>query len=153
MRKLLKEQFIDLHDFDFAHNKPSFSIITDLIGGKTKIKLCDLIDSRDESVNILSKRLRRLNRREKLLFEEHGSKDLYVGWPFVAGKFSDGTPVRCPLMFFPVEIQLDDKGWFLKQREDVNIKVYKEIQKLVRSKPSSPMAQAWINNELAKKRR
>ena len=39
------------------------------------------------------------------------------------------------------------------EREDVNIKVYKEIQKLVRSKPSSPMAQAWINNELAKKRR
>ena len=39
------------------------------------------------------------------------------------------------------------------EAEDVNTKVYKEIQKLVRSKPSSPMAQAWINNELAKKRR
>ena len=39
------------------------------------------------------------------------------------------------------------------EAEDVNIKVYKEIQKLVRRKPSSPMAQAWINNELAKKRR
>jgi len=39
------------------------------------------------------------------------------------------------------------------EAEDVNIKVYKEIQKLVRSKPTSPMAQAWINNELAKKRR
>lgn len=40
-----------------------------------------------------------------------------------------------------------------EEREDVNIKVYKEIQKLVRSKPTSPMAQAWIDNELAKKRR
>ena len=39
------------------------------------------------------------------------------------------------------------------EREDVNIKVYKEIQKLVRSKPSSPQAKAWIANELAKKRR
>ena len=39
------------------------------------------------------------------------------------------------------------------EAEDVNIKVYKEIQKLVRSKPTSPMAQAWIDNELAKKRR
>jgi hypothetical protein len=39
------------------------------------------------------------------------------------------------------------------EREDVNIKVYKEIQKLVRSKPTSPMAQAWIDNELAKKKR
>jgi len=34
-----------------------------------------------------------------------------------------------------------------------NIKVYKEIQKLVRSKPSSPQAKAWIEAELAKKRR
>ena len=40
-----------------------------------------------------------------------------------------------------------------EEREDVNIKVYKEIQKLVRSKPSSPQAKAWIANELAKKRR
>jgi predicted kinase len=39
------------------------------------------------------------------------------------------------------------------EAEDVNIKVYKEIQKLVRSKPTSPMALAWIDNELAKKRR
>ena len=39
------------------------------------------------------------------------------------------------------------------EAEDVNIKVYKEIQKLVRSKPTSPQAQAWIANELAKKRR
>lgn len=125
LRKLLKDQFIDLHDFDFAHNQPSFSIIHDLISGKAKIKLCDITDSRDESVNILSKRLRRLSRREKLLFEEHGSKDLYVGWPFLSGKFSDGSPVRCPLMFFPVEIEMTEKGWILKQREDVNITLNK----------------------------
>jgi DNA polymerase IIIc chi subunit len=125
LRKLLKDQFIDLHDFDFTQNKPSFSIIHDLISGKAKTKLCDLADSRDESVNLLSKRLRRLSRKEKLLFEEHGSKDLYVGWPFLAGKFSDGTPVRCPLMFFPVEIEMTDKGWVLRQREDVNITLNK----------------------------
>ena len=40
-----------------------------------------------------------------------------------------------------------------EEREDVNIKVYKEIQKLVRRKPTSPMAKAWIQAELAKKRR
>ena len=40
-----------------------------------------------------------------------------------------------------------------EEREDVNIKVYKEIQKLVRTKPTSPQAKAWIQAELAKKRR
>ena len=125
LRKLTKQQFIDLHDFDFAHNKPSFSIVKDLIAGKNKIHLSKITDSRDESVNLLSRRLKKLNRYEKMLYEEHGSKDLYVGWPFLRGKFSDGTPVRCPLMFFPVEIIQDDSDWILQQREDVNITLNK----------------------------
>ena len=125
LRKLTKQQFIDLHDFDFAHNKPSFSIVKDLIAGKNKIQLSKITDSRDESVNLLSRRLKKLSRYEKMLFEEHGSKDLYVGWPFLRGKFSDGTPVRCPLMFFPVEIVQDDSNWILQQREDVNITLNK----------------------------
>lgn len=125
LRKILKEQFIDLHDFDFAQNKPSFSIINDLIAGKNRIKISKVVDSRDESINLLSRRLKRLNRYEKMLFEEHGSKDLYVGWPFLRGKFSDGTPIRCPLMFFPVELLLVDGNWFLHQREDVNITLNK----------------------------
>ena len=125
LRKLTKQQFIDLHDFDFAHNKPSFSIVKDLIAGKNKIHLSKITDSRDESVNLLSRRLKKLNRYEKMLFEEHGSKDLYVGWPFLRGKFSDGTPLRCPLMFFPVELVQDDSDWILQQREDVNITLNK----------------------------
>lgn len=125
LRKLTKQQFIDVHDFDFAHNKPSFSIVKDLIAGKNKIQLSKITDSRDESVNLLSRRLKKLNRYEKMLYEEHGSKDLYVGWPFLRGKFSDGTPVRCPLMFFPVEIVQNDSHWLLQQREDVNITLNK----------------------------
>ncbi len=125
LRKLTKLQYIDLHDFDFAYNKPSFTIVKDLIAGKNKIRLTKITDSRDESVNFLSRRLMKLNRYEKMLFEEHGSKDLYVGWPFLRGKFSDGTPIRCPLMFFPVEIIQDNSNWMLQQREDVNITLNK----------------------------
>ena len=40
-----------------------------------------------------------------------------------------------------------------KEAEDVNVKVYKEIRKLMNKKPSKKIAQDWINNELAKKRR
>jgi AAA domain/Protein of unknown function (DUF4011) len=125
LRKLTKQHFIDLHDFDFAQNKPSFSIVKDLIAGKNRIQLSKITDSRDESVNLLSLQLKKLNRYEKMLFEEHGSKDLYVGWPFLRGKFSDGTPVRCPLMFFPVEIIQEDSDWILQQRDDVNITLNK----------------------------
>ncbi len=125
LRRLLRDQYIDLHEFDFAHNKPSFDIIKDLIAGKSRVKLCPLADSRTEWVNILSRRLRKLQRFEQQLFEEHGSRDLYVGWPFVRGKFADGSHVRCPLIFFPVLLESDGQSWVLRQREGVNITLNK----------------------------
>jgi len=39
------------------------------------------------------------------------------------------------------------------EAEDVNVKVYKEIRKLMNKKPSKEMAQAWIRRELAAKKR
>ena len=39
------------------------------------------------------------------------------------------------------------------ESEDVNVKVYKEIRKLMNKKPSKAMAQSWIKRELAAKKR
>ncbi|MEM7550202.1 MAG: AAA domain-containing protein [Bacteroidota bacterium] len=119
--RLLSDQHIDIHDFDFVENKPSFSIIEDLLSGKGKIKVSAVADSRDKTVNTITKRLHRLKRIEKFIYEERGSKDLYVGWPFVWGQLSDGNPVRCPLLFFPVAIENDGKHWHLEVRKEVNI--------------------------------
>jgi len=112
---------MDIHDFDFALNKPSFDIIEALMGRKQTIKMCTITDSRDNVSNDLSRKIRKLSRFEKFIFEEQGSRDLYVGWPFVHGKFTDGTSVRCPLLFFPVEIAANGNDWMLRQREDVNV--------------------------------
>lgn len=123
--RLLKDQFIDIHDFDFEENEASFSIIRSLLEGKKKIPLCNEIDSRRKNTNELSKRLKKIQRIEKFIFEERGAKDLYVGWPFIKGKFSDDTAVRCPLLFFPVAIQRDGNDWHLIKRDDVNITLNK----------------------------
>ena len=101
---LSAEQFLDIHELDFLQNKPSFSIIEQLIAQKNTISLCEIHDPRYERVNEVSKRLRKISRTEKFIEEERGSEDLYVGYPIVKGKFSDGTVVRCPLMFFPVTL-------------------------------------------------
>lgn len=115
------DHFIDLHEFNFLLKKPSFHIITSLIGKKPAIPICSLADSRDEDSNLVSKKLKRLSRTEKYIFDERGSKDLYVGWPFVKGKFADGTLVRCPLIFFPVELNHIDNEWTLGMRDDVSV--------------------------------
>ncbi|NJN27413.1 MAG: DUF4011 domain-containing protein [Cyclobacteriaceae bacterium] len=119
--KLISDQFIDVHQFNYLLKKPSFDIIDGLITKRPRIAVCSLADSRDEDNNVMSRQLARLARVEKYIFEERGSKDLYVGWPFVSGKFSDGTLVRCPLIFFPVELSLQGNEWSLNLRKDVSI--------------------------------
>ncbi|WP_436517865.1 AAA domain-containing protein [Ekhidna sp. To15] len=123
--RLLKDQFIDVHDFDYSENEASFEIIKKLIEQKKRITLCSEIDSRNKSANELSKRLKKIKRVEKFIFEERGAKDLYIGWPFIKGKFADETLVRCPLLFFPVSIEKEGNEWFLSRRDDVNITLNK----------------------------
>jgi hypothetical protein len=101
---LSAEQFLDIHELDFLQNKPSFNIIEQLIAQKNTISLCEIHDPRYERVNEISKRLRKISRTEKFIEEERGSEDLYVGYPIIKGKFSDGMVVRCPLLFFPVTL-------------------------------------------------
>ncbi|GAB3330236.1 AAA domain-containing protein [Marivirga atlantica] len=119
--RLISDQTIDLHDFDFILNQSSFSIIESLIAQKKKIPLAAISDPRMEANNVLSKKLKKLQRIEKFIYDERGGKDLYVGWPFVRGKFQGGTTVRCPLIFFPVEIVQENDQWVLQLREEVNI--------------------------------
>ena len=118
--RLGSEQFIDLHELSQLHKEKSFTIIEALIAEKKK-NVCAVADPRMEAVNEASKKLKKLNRLDQFLFEERGSRDLHVGWPFVRGKFADGTLVRCPLLFFPVSLELENNSWILKPRPDADI--------------------------------
>lgn len=117
---LPQEQFLDLHQLDFLDNKLSFELINQLIAQKSQISLCDVMDSRLEKVNEASKILRKIARTEAFIEQERGAEDLYVGYPFVKGKLSDGTVVRCPLLFFPVTLKNsnDGKKWVLERRDE-----------------------------------
>jgi AAA domain/Protein of unknown function (DUF4011) len=118
--KFSGDHFIDLQSLSLLNGEKSFTILEALIAGKKKT-ICPRVDARMEQSNEASKKVRRLQRMDQFLFEERGSKDLHVGWPFVRGKFNDGTPVRCPLLFFPVELIANEKNWVIKPREDSNI--------------------------------
>lgn len=118
--KLSADQLMDLHEVNKLNGLPSFDIIKALIGSRN-MKLCPVVDSRVESNNEASKKIKKLQRADHFLFEERGSYDLHVGWPFVRGKFSDGTLVRCPLLFFPVSIIQENNNWYLLPRPQAGI--------------------------------
>jgi hypothetical protein len=118
--RLPAEQLLDVHELNFLTGERSFEVINALIAGRSK-KLCQVLDSRMEASNEASKKLKRLQRIDHFIFEERGSNDLHVGWPFVRGKFSDGTMVRCPLLFFPVSLVQEGQHWVLQSREDAGI--------------------------------
>ncbi|HEY5918365.1 MAG TPA: AAA domain-containing protein, partial [Chryseolinea sp.] len=124
--KLHAEQLIDVNEFSFLNGEPSFEIINALIGGRNK-KICQVLDSRMESNNNASRKLKKLQRIDKFIFEERGSNDLHVGWPFIRGKFSDGSAVRCPLMYFPVTIVQEGQHWVLQPRKDAGITLNKSF--------------------------
>ena len=121
LRRLISGHFLDLWELNFLYpHKPAFTLIESLIAGKD-VALSPLADPRDDAVNSASRRLRQLQRTTRFIVEERGAQDLYVGWPFVSGSFSDGTPVRCPLLFFPVNIVEDQQEWKLVLRSEVPI--------------------------------
>ncbi|WP_299704706.1 AAA domain-containing protein [uncultured Pontibacter sp.] len=104
--RLSRELHLDVNELDFINNKPAFNILEKVIGGK-KAVLAPYADSRHAPVTPVSQRLRYIMRKTHMIVEERGSQELYLGWPFVHGKFADGTTVRCPLLFFPVQLQVN----------------------------------------------
>ena len=105
--RLYQELHLDVDALDFLNGEPAFEVLSKLLAGKRKIALCPYADSRHAPVAHVSQKLRYIRRKADMIFEERGSRELYLGWPFVHGKFSDGTPVRCPLLFFPVTLQVN----------------------------------------------
>jgi hypothetical protein len=118
--KMYADQLMDLHEMNLLNGGPSFEVIKALIAGRN-IKLCQVVDSRLEINNEVSRKLKKIQRMDHFLFEERGSNDLHVGWPFIRGKFLDGTMVRCPLLFFPVTLVQENNHWFLNSRPQAGI--------------------------------
>ena len=113
--KIISSQMIDLKDFHFLNNHPSFFYITELLGRKKNIPLVQAADARDKNINQLSQKLRRLQQHVRLVEEESGEKNVFVGWPFVEGKLGNEQLIRCPLIFFPVTLIKDENSWYMSK--------------------------------------
>jgi len=114
--KLIASQMVDLKEFQFLEKNNVFDYIEDLLGRKKKVPLIRTEDARDKNINELSNRLKRILQNVLLTEEESGEKSLFVAWPFVEGKLSDGQIIRCPLLFFPVKLIKEGNYWMLRKK-------------------------------------
>lgn len=74
-----------------------------------------------------SNQINYLVREIKAVERETGKYELFVGYPFVEGKFNDGSLVRGPLLLFPVEAIKKDNKWVLKNIVDQDILINKVL--------------------------
>ena len=109
-----------MDQLDYLNNYSSSEILNKILT-RQKANICPVVDPRDEKSNEASVHLRKICKKDNFLFEERGAKDLYWGWPYVEGKFNTGNIVRCPLLYFPVELIEQNNNWYLTFRKDVNI--------------------------------
>ncbi|MEL6589604.1 MAG: AAA domain-containing protein, partial [Bacteroidota bacterium] len=103
LSRLSKRRDIDLRDLGFLEKRSPEEILQQIIASKD-LKLIERLDPRFEPTNLADRRLNQIYREVNRIFEETGTYDLFVGYPFVEGKFIDGTDARCPLLLFPVRL-------------------------------------------------
>ncbi|RMG19553.1 MAG: DUF4011 domain-containing protein [Bacteroidetes bacterium] len=109
LARLSKRRDIDFKAFDYLEGERAEELLARLIAGKD-VRLINRLDPRFEPVNLADRRLVNIFREVRIIFEETGTYDLFVGYPFVEGKFIDGTPVRCPLLLIPVGLRRNLQG-------------------------------------------
>ncbi|MDO9551505.1 AAA domain-containing protein [Rhodonellum sp.] len=117
LSKLVPSQMIDLNEFHFLNQHPSFEYIELLLKRKNLIPLIPVSDPRDKNINLLSQRLNRIKHLVQLAENETGEKSLFVGWPYVEGKLINDQVIRCPLILFPVDLVKENNSWQLKKQE------------------------------------
>lgn len=144
--RLSAGKHIDFQRFSQISGGTAFSALQKVLQGKTAM-ISPLADSRLPDVSALSRDVKTLKRSADFLFDEGGTKDLHVGWPFVRGKMNDGTPVNCPLLLIPVDIAATEKEWRLVPREGSSITFNKTFLLALSFYNKTPLATALVDED------
>ncbi|MFH1751235.1 MAG: AAA domain-containing protein [Candidatus Micrarchaeota archaeon] len=92
----------------FNYNKKEAIKLAERIVKRKALRLVKVITPKEDEM-AASYRLTHLQREADFIEKETGNYDVYVGYPFVEGKFGDGTHFKCPLVLFPISIEKDYK--------------------------------------------
>ncbi len=76
------------------------------------------VDEDVEKLISYSNELRYLLREIEAVEKETGKYELFLGFPFVEGRFDDSTVVRAPILLIPVNISSKDNQWSISLSGD-----------------------------------
>lgn len=125
--RLSSTQELDVSALHFIDQHPAFYTIEALLSDKKSIRISSVQEPRVENVQLVSSTLKKIYRKLAQIYEERGLYECYVGWLFAEGKWKDGTPFRAPLLFFPVKLEMEGNGWFLRREEGRTIQLNKSL--------------------------
>jgi very-short-patch-repair endonuclease len=123
-RSLLLRKIIKKWNFDLAqlNDEGIFVQILEraILSGRDVHLLSDSLA--DEPSVLLRDHLAMLARNSKLIEEDSGIHDLYIGFPFVRGRLNEELFLRAPLILFAVELEhkrdVPRPGWYLSFSSD-----------------------------------
>lgn len=84
-----------------------------------------VVKKQSEEIPQVFSQLSYLYREINAIEKETGRYELYVGYPYVEGRFKDGTFVKAPLLLFPVRLLKEKETWFLDNIEEQYILINK----------------------------
>ncbi|MBX3102808.1 MAG: DUF4011 domain-containing protein [Bacteroidetes bacterium] len=115
--RLLPGREVDVHDLSWYNGLRPEQLVQQVMARHYVPLLSPQAAANPQHTHI-HHRLTQLHRYLTLCEQETGAYDLYLGYPFVEGRFQDGTLVRCPLLQFPVRLVRGARtGWALHPRE------------------------------------
>lgn len=113
--KVYKGKFSDLKAWDYLSALSSLDIIKSMLAGKSVIKIADVNHIKPDDLELVLEEAKKLIQTRQLIFDETGSADFYIGWPFVEGVLKNGMPLRAPLIFFPYQLKQVGREVFLEK--------------------------------------
>lgn len=105
---------LDLAWLEQNEVKPTGFFLDQILEGKKKVPICLVHNPRFGDENQSSRKLAQLVRNQETLLQERGVNDMFLAWPFVAGRWPDGSYFRTPFLFIPVRLEMDSSQWNLR---------------------------------------
>lgn len=107
---------IDLSTLLFETVVSSSDFLNQLCSGKKRIRLAEVFNPRNPAENRMGASLHRLARLRLTENQERGTDQLFLAWPFISGRWPDGTALRTPFQLIPLNLFSDGAVWWAEPK-------------------------------------